>query len=77
LPKAKKKGKANIVKMLIHFHNKGRGDYPELRKLTGLSEGGVGKMIMSLKKRGLIQRTGYQQFGLTVKTTEFLQKCFA
>jgi hypothetical protein len=48
-----------------------------LGKLTGLSEGGVGKMIMSFKKRGLIHRTGYQQFALSPKAEQLMKKAFS
>ena len=65
----------NAARLLLHFHNKGRGGYPELRKLTGLSEGGVAKFIMSLKKRNLIKRTGYQQFAPTPHADQIMQKC--
>ncbi len=64
----------NAAKLLIHFHNKGSGAYPELRKLTGLSGDGLGKYIMSLKKRGLIERDGWQKFKPTATGISVLQK---
>ncbi len=63
--------------MLIHFHNKGGGSHPELRKLTGLSEGGLSKSIMALTKRGLIMRDGFQRFLLTTAAKELLKQCLA
>jgi hypothetical protein len=63
--------------MLIHFHNKGGSSHPELRKLTGLSEGGLAKSIMSLTKRGLIVRDGFQKFALTPAAKELLKQCVA
>jgi biotin operon repressor len=63
--KMKRSGSKNIAKLLIHIHNGNSGSYPELRKATGLSEGGVGKLVMSLKKRGLIVSSGWQRFSLT------------
>ncbi len=72
---AKRDTTENAARLLLHFHNKGRGGYPELRKLTGLSEGGVAKFIMSLKKWNLIKRTGYQQFAPTPHADQIMQKC--
>jgi hypothetical protein len=56
---------ANAAKLLLHFYNKGNGGYPELRKLTGLSKYGLAKYLGSLKRRGLIERDGWQQFRVT------------
>lgn len=64
----------NAAKLLIHFHNKGGGGYPELLKLTGLSRDGLGKYLMSLKKRGLIMRDGWQKFKPTATGTSVLQR---
>jgi hypothetical protein len=63
--KVKRSGSKNSAKLLIHFHNGNGGSHSELRKLTGLSRGGLAKHIMSLTKRGLIVRNGWQQFMLT------------
>jgi DNA-binding IclR family transcriptional regulator len=64
----------NASKLLLHFHNKGAGDYKELRKLTGLSNFGLAKYIRSLKKRGLIERDGWQKFKLTGHAVGLLEK---
>lgn len=64
----------NAAKLLIHFHNKGGGGYPELLKLTGLSQDGLGKYLMSLKKRGLIMRDGWQKFKPTAMGSSVLQR---
>jgi hypothetical protein len=63
--KIKKGGRRNAVKLLIHFYHGNSGDYPTLMRLTGLSYFGLGKTITSLKKRGWIVRSGWQQFALT------------
>ena len=63
--------------LLLHFYNKGKGDYPTLRKLTGLSEGGLAKAIMALKKRGLIHRPAYREFGLSAAALEVIRAAFA
>lgn len=63
----------NQTKMLINFYNGGSGSHKELRKLTGLSKGGMAKSIMSLTKRGLIVRTGFQKFSLTGDALKILE----
>ena len=73
--KAKDSGLESHAKMLIHFHNKGGGSHPELRKLTGLSRGGLSKSVTALTKRGLIVRDGFQRFVLTPQAKEFLKYC--
>lgn len=73
--KAKDSGLESHAKMLIHFHNKGGGSHPELRKLTGLSRGGLSKSITALTKRGLIVRDGFQRFVLTPQAKDFLKYC--
>lgn len=64
---------SNQTKMLINFYNGGSGSHKELRKLTGLSKGGMAKSIMSLTKRGLIIRTGFQKFSLTGDALKILE----
>ena len=49
-----------------------RNSYKELRRLTGLSEDGLTKRIMSLKKNGFIVRTAFQQYALTEKARKCL-----
>jgi len=63
--KIKKGGRRNAAKLLIHFYHGNSGDYPALMRLTGLSYFGLGKTISSLKNRGWIVRSGWQQFTLT------------
>jgi hypothetical protein len=70
--KVKRSGSINSAKLLIHFHNQINSDHPTLRKLTGLSEGGLGKMIMSLTRRGLIVRDGWQKFALTASAKKLV-----
>jgi len=56
---------ANAARLLLHLHHSTAGDYPTLRKVTRLSQGGLAKFLASAKKRGLIVRQGFQQFALT------------
>ena len=70
----RKTGCYNAAVLLIHFHNKGSGDYAVLRKLVKLSEGGLGKFVATLKRRGLIERTAYQTFRPTASARALMQK---
>lgn len=60
------------AQLFIHFHNGGSADYAGLQKLTGYSAGGLSKLLITLRKRGFIQRTGYGKYGLTEKGKEIL-----
>jgi len=51
-----------FAKIILHTYNGGSCTHKELKKLTGLSEGGIAKTIMSMKKRGLITRQKFQLF---------------
>lgn len=75
--RAKNSGLKSQAIMLIHFHNKGTSSHPELRNLTGLSEGGLSKSIMALAKRGLIMRDGFQRFALIPAAKELLKQSVA
>lgn len=72
--KVRSSGSINSSKLLIHFHNQSNSDHPTLRKVTGLSEGGLGKLIMSLKKRGLIVPDGWQKFALTPNAKKLMSE---
>ncbi len=67
----------STAKILIQLHNSPRNSYAKLRELTGLSEDGMTKRIMAMKKRGLIVRTAFQQYALTCKALEVLDKAWA
>lgn len=75
-PKVSSQGRRNTATLLLHFYNKGRGDHTTLRKLTELSKGGLAKLIMSLKKRGLIHRTAYREFGVSAGGMQLLHLAF-
>lgn len=67
----------STAKILIQLHNSPRNSYKHLRELTGLSEDGMTKRIMAMKKRGLIVRTAFQQYTITGKGLEVLDKSWA
>lgn len=57
--------KISVAKLLLHLYNKMPGDHPTLRHLTSLSKGGLAKCITSIKRRGMINRSGWQSYSLT------------
>lgn len=65
----------NSALLLITFYNKSNSARPHLCSITGLSKGGLSKLIMSLKKRGYITRTGLQTFTLTPYALQLMQQC--
>jgi len=65
MKKSSLEGRTHAAKLLIYFYHQNRGDYKTLMKISGLSYFGLGKMIRSLKNRGWIIRSGWQQFTLT------------
>lgn len=65
------------AQLFIHFHNGGSADYAGLQKLTGYSAGGLSKLLITLRKRGFIQRTGYGKYGLTEKGKQILAQATA
>lgn len=60
--------------LLKHIYNGGDCGYPTLRKVTHLSRGGLGKMLMRLTKKGLIVRTGLQKLALTESSLHLIRK---
>ncbi len=60
--------------LLVHIYNGGDCGYPALRKVTHLSTGGLGKMLMRLTKKGLIKRTGLQKLALTESSLNLLRQ---
>ncbi len=66
--------RVNVAKLLVHFYNKNSSRYSELRKLTGYSQGGISKFMTALRKRGLIENTGWQKYAPTAKALEIMRK---
>lgn len=67
----------SVAKIMLHLYNNGDGSHETFRKTTGLSKGGLAKLIISLKKRGVITRTGYRQFQLTAHVRQIVGHLFA
>ncbi len=66
--------KLNVAKILVHIYNKRESSYMKLRKLTDLSEGGLGKLMILIRRKGLIHRTAYQQFAPTEKALQLMRE---
>ncbi len=67
----------SVAKILLHLYNNGDGGNETFRNITGLSKGGQAKLIVSLKKRGVITRTGYRQFRLPEPVRQTVGLLFA
>ncbi len=63
----------NTAQMLIQMYMNRRNSHKTLRKITGLSVGGLTKRIMALKRDGYIVRTGFQQYELTAKSRKAVE----
>jgi hypothetical protein len=63
--------------LFVHIYNGGDGGYPALSKVTKLSTGGLAKMLMSLRKKGLIKNKGYRQPALTEASLNILRQAWA
>jgi len=60
--------------LMLHIYNDGDGDYPALCDATGQSQGGLAKLLMRLRKQGMIERTAFQKFALTETALNILQQ---
>lgn len=67
----------NAATLMIHFYNQGGGSYPELKKITNLSIGGLSKFMTSFRRRGLIKRSAFQKFELTPHGLNLLQQAYS
>ncbi len=69
---ASRSGLQNTVKIMICLSENPKQSLKDLQKLTGLSEDGIVKRIMSMKKFGLIVRVRGQGLLLTRKAIEMI-----
>lgn len=77
MPKVRRSGVRNMALIILQAHNKQSCSHADLRKLTGLSEGGMAKLMMSMKKRGLIYREGFKRFGISASSRQMLAEACA
>ena len=62
------------AKLLLHFYNQEPGEYKYLLRLTAYSQGGLAKLMMNLRKKGYLIKTGFQQHAVTGRAIELMQK---
>lgn len=72
--RVKRKGVTAMLEILLQVYNKGGCTYAELGRLTKRSHGGMSKLMASLKKRGLVQRTGKSKLQLTAQALDYFRK---
>lgn len=73
MPNCRRSSVRNAAEILMQLYTNPRNSYKVLRHLTGLSEDGMTKHIMALKKRGLIVRTAFQEYTLTDAALQILE----
>lgn len=74
LKRSRNSARQGAAKLLVHFYNKGTGKYEELQKLTGYSSGGLAKLMILMRKKGLITRISFQQFAPSQKALQLMQE---
>ncbi len=70
--RVKRNTRQTAAQLLVHFYNGGSANYVNLQQLTGYSQGGLGKLLIALRKRGFIQRAGYGNYSVTDKAKTIL-----
>ena len=73
-PKSHERGLDNTVTILIALQQQPKQSLKDLQKLTGLSEDGITKRIMAMKKMGLIVRAPGRRLLLTAKSEKILNE---
>lgn len=71
-----REGILNSALLLLHFYNKGAGDHATLRKISGMSAGGLAKRMGSLRKRALITRKSNKIVELTDVALQIIHATF-
>lgn len=75
--KGRKSALYSTAALFVHLYNGGEGGYPALQKAASLSEGGLAKLLMSLRKKGLIVNKGYRQPALTERAMHIIKAAWA
>lgn len=74
IKKVKSSTLSNMAQIILRAHNKQDCSHRALRQATGLSNGGIAKLLMSMKKHGLIYRAEFKRFGLLQKAQQILKE---
>ena len=62
------------AKLLIHFYNQQPGEYKYLLRLTSYSEGGLAKLLMKLRQKGYLIKSGFQQHTVADKGIKLMME---
>jgi hypothetical protein len=62
------------AKLLIHLYNKGNGSYSSMKNVIGYSEGGLGKLMIILRKKGLVTSNGYQKWAPSAYALQLMKE---
>jgi len=60
--------------LIIHFYNEQPGEYKHLKRLTSYSDGGLGKMLMMLRRKGYLIKCGFQQHAVAANGIKALRE---
>ena len=71
--RVKKEACKSMAAILIQAYNNGDCSYTALKSVANRSEGGIAKLVASLKKRGLITKAGWQKFKPTEKALGYFR----
>ena len=75
VPASKLKGLHNMCSILQLFYTKTHHTHKHIAVVAKMSESGVAKNLRMLKKRGLIVRSGFQEYSLTAKALGIINQC--
>jgi hypothetical protein len=73
---SQRKTRETVAKLLIHFYNGNSGRYSTLKSLTGYSDGGIAKLLMILRKKGMIVSKGYQQWAPSAHALQLMKDAY-
>ena len=62
------------AKLLIHFYNQQPGEYKYLLRLTSYSEGGLAKLLMKLRQKGYLIKSGFPQHTVADKGIKLMME---
>lgn len=62
------------ARLLVCFYNNETASYKQLKRLTSYSDGGLGKLMMNLRRKGLLIKSGFQKHCVTGKACKLMQE---
>ena len=71
-----KDGATKAARVLLYFHQNKATHYPTMQRDLKMSEGGMAKLFMNLRKRGLLLRQKVRHYTITPLAQELLRKAF-